>query len=142
MIRITDESQKDMKTACWVALVSVLYLSVSATSSTPVSIPSQLQKIAQLVIPYINKARGYTLLQPNTNRFTVQSSDSNPHTSVKEDEDEKNLLPDKGITDFEDGDLDNLQAPSHRFDDYGHLRFGRSGPAEKTDDYGYMRFGK
>ncbi|XP_076373242.1 uncharacterized protein LOC143258110 [Tachypleus tridentatus] len=112
-----------MKITCCVALFSVLYLSVSASSSTPVLIPSQLQKIAQLVIPFINKFRRYTVLQPNTNRLTIYTSDPNSHTSVEEDEDESNLQP--GITELKDEDLVNVQAPPYRFDDYGHLRFGR-----------------
>ncbi|XP_037955757.1 drosulfakinins [Teleopsis dalmanni] len=31
---------------------------------------------------------------------------------------------------------------SKRFDDYGHMRFGKRGGDEQFDDYGHMRFGK
>ncbi|XP_054747521.1 drosulfakinins [Anastrepha obliqua] len=29
-----------------------------------------------------------------------------------------------------------------RFDDYGHMRFGKRGGEEQFDDYGHMRFGR
>ncbi|XP_036318820.1 callisulfakinin-like [Rhagoletis pomonella] len=31
---------------------------------------------------------------------------------------------------------------SKRFDDYGHMRFGKRGDEEQFDDYGHMRFGR
>lgn len=31
---------------------------------------------------------------------------------------------------------------SKRFDDYGHMRFGKRGGEEQFDDYGHMRFGR
>uniref|UniRef100_A0A1A9W735 Uncharacterized protein n=1 Tax=Glossina brevipalpis TaxID=37001 RepID=A0A1A9W735_9MUSC len=31
---------------------------------------------------------------------------------------------------------------SKRFDDYGHMRFGKRGVEEHVDDYGHMRFGR
>ncbi|XP_055550146.1 uncharacterized protein LOC129732844 [Wyeomyia smithii] len=38
---------------------------------------------------------------------------------------------------FEDDDIEK------RFDDYGHMRFGkRGGEGEQFDDYGHMRFGR
>lgn len=40
---------------------------------------------------------------------------------------------------FVDGDGD--ERPK-RFDDYGHMRFGKRGGDEQFDDYGHMRFGR
>lgn len=40
---------------------------------------------------------------------------------------------------FVDGDGDERQK---RFDDYGHMRFGKRGGDEQFDDYGHMRFGR
>ncbi|XP_022246095.1 uncharacterized protein LOC111086652 [Limulus polyphemus] len=131
-----------MRTTIWLAFISVLYLTLPATTSKPTLMSSQLKKIARLVIPYVNKVRGYAILRPGTAEFTVRTSDSTGQTGVKQDDDDNEVLPDAGITDFEDGDLDDLHAPHRRFDDYGHMRFGRSGPAKKFDDYGHMRFGK
>lgn len=31
---------------------------------------------------------------------------------------------------------------SKRYDDYGHMRFGKRGGEEQFDDYGHMRFGR
>lgn len=31
---------------------------------------------------------------------------------------------------------------SKRYDDYGHMRFGKRGGEDQFDDYGHMRFGK
>ncbi|ALC46393.1 Dsk [Drosophila busckii] len=31
---------------------------------------------------------------------------------------------------------------SKRFDDYGHMRFGKRGGEDQFDDYGHMRFGR
>jgi hypothetical protein len=48
-----------------------------------------------------------------------------------------NFLPDFDMLD--DNDIDK------RFDDYGHMRFGKrggGGEGEAFDDYGHMRFGK
>ncbi|XP_053692567.1 callisulfakinin [Sabethes cyaneus] len=46
-----------------------------------------------------------------------------------------NYLSDVSL--FEDDDIEK------RFDDYGHMRFGkRGGEGEQFDDYGHMRFGR
>lgn len=40
-------------------------------------------------------------------------------------------------------DDDEMYDKSKRYDDYGHMRFGkRAGGEEQFDDYGHMRFGK
>ncbi|KAH8369195.1 hypothetical protein KR009_003854 [Drosophila setifemur] len=39
-----------------------------------------------------------------------------------------------------DGDDDRTK--SKRFDDYGHMRFGKRGGDDQSDDYGHMRFGR
>ncbi|KAH8381277.1 hypothetical protein KR093_001714 [Drosophila rubida] len=38
-------------------------------------------------------------------------------------------------------DSDDGERPK-RFDDYGHMRFGKRGGDEQFDDYGHMRFGR
>lgn len=38
-------------------------------------------------------------------------------------------------------DNDDGERPK-RFDDYGHMRFGKRGGDEQFDDYGHMRFGR
>lgn len=38
-------------------------------------------------------------------------------------------------------DDDDLYDKSKRYDDYGHMRFGKRGD-DQFDDYGHMRFGK
>ncbi|XP_034114793.1 drosulfakinins [Drosophila albomicans] len=38
-------------------------------------------------------------------------------------------------------DTDDGERPK-RFDDYGHMRFGKRGGDEQFDDYGHMRFGR
>ncbi|XP_004529342.1 callisulfakinin [Ceratitis capitata] len=40
------------------------------------------------------------------------------------------------LVENEDGDR------SKRFDDYGHMRFGKRGGEDQFDDYGHMRFGR
>lgn len=40
------------------------------------------------------------------------------------------------LLEYEDDDR------SKRFDDYGHMRFGKRGGEEQFDDYGHMRFGR
>lgn len=39
-------------------------------------------------------------------------------------------------------DDDDLFDKSKRFDDYGHMRFGKRAGDDQFDDYGHMRFGK
>lgn len=39
-------------------------------------------------------------------------------------------------------DDDELFDKTKRYDDYGHMRFGKRGGEEQFDDYGHMRFGK
>lgn len=39
-------------------------------------------------------------------------------------------------------DDDDLYDKSKRFDDYGHMRFGKRAGDDQFDDYGHMRFGK
>ncbi|XP_016950713.1 drosulfakinins [Drosophila biarmipes] len=39
-----------------------------------------------------------------------------------------------------DNDVDRTKAK--RFDDYGHMRFGKRGGDDQFDDYGHMRFGR
>lgn len=39
-------------------------------------------------------------------------------------------------------DDDNEFDKSKRYDDYGHMRFGKRGGDDQFDDYGHMRFGK
>ncbi|KAL5274364.1 Dsk family protein [Megaselia abdita] len=39
-----------------------------------------------------------------------------------------------------DDDLND--AKTKRYDDYGHLRFGKRGGEDSFDDYGHMRFGR
>ncbi|XP_075167445.1 drosulfakinin [Haematobia irritans] len=40
------------------------------------------------------------------------------------------------LLEYEDDDRNK------RFDDYGHMRFGKRGGEEQFDDYGHMRFGR
>ncbi|KAH8311455.1 hypothetical protein KR044_006452 [Drosophila immigrans] len=40
------------------------------------------------------------------------------------------------LVDSDDGER------TKRFDDYGHMRFGKRGGDEQFDDYGHMRFGR
>lgn len=39
-------------------------------------------------------------------------------------------------------DDDDLFDMSKKFDDYGHMRFGKRGEGDQFDDYGHMRFGR
>lgn len=39
-------------------------------------------------------------------------------------------------------DDDDLYDKSKRYDDYGHMRFGKRNGDDQFDDYGHMRFGK
>ncbi|XP_031618783.1 drosulfakinins [Contarinia nasturtii] len=39
-------------------------------------------------------------------------------------------------------DDDDFIDKSKRYDDYGHMRFGKRGDSDQFDDYGHMRFGK
>lgn len=39
-------------------------------------------------------------------------------------------------------DDDEMYDKSKRYDDYGHMRFGKRGGEDQFDDYGHMRFGK
>lgn len=39
-------------------------------------------------------------------------------------------------------DDDDLFDISKKFDDYGHMRFGKRGEGDQFDDYGHMRFGR
>lgn len=39
-------------------------------------------------------------------------------------------------------DDDSTDPKAKRFDDYGHLRFGKRGGEGSFDDYGHMRFGR
>lgn len=39
-------------------------------------------------------------------------------------------------------DDDDAFDKSKRYDDYGHMRFGKRGGDDQFDDYGHMRFGK
>ncbi|XP_039492415.1 drosulfakinins [Drosophila santomea] len=39
-------------------------------------------------------------------------------------------------------DNDDENTKSKRFDDYGHMRFGKRGGDDQFDDYGHMRFGR
>lgn len=39
-------------------------------------------------------------------------------------------------------DDDEAFDKSKRYDDYGHMRFGKRGGDDQFDDYGHMRFGK
>lgn len=39
-------------------------------------------------------------------------------------------------------DDDELFDKTKRYDDYGHMRFGKRGGEDQFDDYGHMRFGK
>ncbi|KAH8255046.1 hypothetical protein KR032_008242 [Drosophila birchii] len=38
--------------------------------------------------------------------------------------------------------LDDDRTKAKRFDDYGHMRFGKRGGDDQFDDYGHMRFGR
>lgn len=42
---------------------------------------------------------------------------------------------------LDDQQVDAYDKPK-RFDDYGHMRFGKRGAGDDSDDYGHMRFGK
>ncbi|EDX11558.1 drosulfakinins [Drosophila simulans] len=39
-------------------------------------------------------------------------------------------------------DNDDERTKAKRFDDYGHMRFGKRGGDDQFDDYGHMRFGR
>lgn len=39
-------------------------------------------------------------------------------------------------------DDDDMFDISKKFDDYGHMRFGKRGEGDQFDDYGHMRFGR
>ncbi|XP_022214379.2 drosulfakinins [Drosophila obscura] len=39
-------------------------------------------------------------------------------------------------------DNEDDRTMSKRFDDYGHMRFGKRGGDDQFDDYGHMRFGR
>ncbi|XP_055854790.1 drosulfakinins [Episyrphus balteatus] len=39
-------------------------------------------------------------------------------------------------------DSENDGERTKRFDDYGHMRFGKRGGEDQFDDYGHMRFGR
>ncbi|KAH8385115.1 drosulfakinins [Drosophila serrata] len=39
-------------------------------------------------------------------------------------------------------DNDDDRTKAKRFDDYGHMRFGKRGGDDQFDDYGHMRFGR
>ncbi|XP_055908967.1 drosulfakinins [Eupeodes corollae] len=39
-------------------------------------------------------------------------------------------------------DSENDNERTKRFDDYGHMRFGKRGGEDQFDDYGHMRFGR
>lgn len=39
-------------------------------------------------------------------------------------------------------DDDDLFDINKKFDDYGHMRFGKRGEGDQFDDYGHMRFGR
>ncbi|XP_053662691.1 uncharacterized protein LOC128711830 [Anopheles marshallii] len=52
-------------------------------------------------------------------------------------------LPDGGTLLDEDDEDDEVGGLVKRFDDYGHMRFGkRGGEGDQFDDYGHMRFGR
>lgn len=57
----------------------------------------------------------------------------------------KTLLPRSKIIPIEVDlllDDDEMYDKSKRYDDYGHMRFGKRGGEDQFDDYGHMRFGK
>ncbi len=57
----------------------------------------------------------------------------------------KTLLPHSKIIPIEVDlvlDDDEMYDKSKRYDDYGHMRFGKRGGEDQFDDYGHMRFGK
>lgn len=39
-------------------------------------------------------------------------------------------------------EYENEDDRSKRYDDYGHMRFGKRGGEDQFDDYGHMRFGR
>ncbi|XP_037024525.1 drosulfakinins [Bradysia coprophila] len=57
----------------------------------------------------------------------------------------KSLLPRSKIIPIELDlllDDEEMYDKSKRYDDYGHMRFGKRGGEDQFDDYGHMRFGK
>lgn len=57
----------------------------------------------------------------------------------------KSLLPRSKIIPIELDlllDDEEMDDKSKRYDDYGHMRFGKRGGEDQFDDYGHMRFGK
>ncbi|XP_067141344.1 uncharacterized protein Dsk [Centruroides vittatus] len=115
-------------------IMSLIMLAIVSeyTSSSPLHQTSQLQKLAKMVLSYINKSKNQETAKPLIDLHR-------PNGSESEDDEEM----DGGWIDFEDGD-EEVKNVKRQYDDYGHLRFGRNakGMAKKYDDYGHMRFGK
>ncbi|XP_054710910.1 drosulfakinins-like [Uloborus diversus] len=98
--------------------------------------PGPLQRLARLVMPYVGGPGGRHSLA--LARSLDTSSLARRHGGEAE-------VPDVGLTDFDDEESENVIG-KRQFDDYGHMRFGRSTKPEarekKFDDYGHMRYGK
>uniref|UniRef100_A0A1W7RAM0 Drosulfakinins n=1 Tax=Hadrurus spadix TaxID=141984 RepID=A0A1W7RAM0_9SCOR len=106
-------------------------------SSSPLYQPGQLQKLAKMVVSYIQKPKVHSAVKSlsDLNRL------ARPNYERRDDEER---VADGGSLDFEDEDERIKEEEKRPYDDYGHMRFGRSkdGAIKRYDDYGHMRYGK
>ncbi|KAG8190275.1 hypothetical protein JTE90_025789 [Oedothorax gibbosus] len=120
-----------MKHLC-TALVFFAALSLVTAAHPP---RGKLERLARLVMG-----------NPPNNRHSslaLARSLDNYASLARRQNDADSTSVDVGTTDFEDED--DVAIGKRTFDDYGHMRFGRSSATsreKKYDDYGHMRFGK
>ncbi|KFM72895.1 hypothetical protein X975_11474, partial [Stegodyphus mimosarum] len=89
-------------------LIMMLHISMALQSS-------QLQRLARLVLPYVGTPAGHHSLA------LARSLDGYSSLTRRQGEPE---IMDTGMNDFEDEDAESIN--KRQFDDYGHMRFGRS----------------
>ncbi|XP_049282897.1 uncharacterized protein LOC125763598 isoform X2 [Anopheles funestus] len=88
------------------------------------------------------KSRQYDRKHPGTNAYQAYRRTA-PFPVLTLKEQAARYLTDGGTLLDEDDEDDAVGGLVKRFDDYGHMRFGkRGGEGDQFDDYGHMRFGR
>ncbi|XP_013782337.1 drosulfakinins-like [Limulus polyphemus] len=128
-----------MKRTTLLTFSAAIFVLMTSSTASPVGVRSNLQNFARMIMPYLKNHVGghgkHNWPLANKNLFSEK-----PQMEIETDGIE--TMPDVGFTDFEDNELNDMRAIKRQFDDYGHMRFGRSNSMKKYDDYGHMRFGK
>ncbi|XP_076373178.1 uncharacterized protein LOC143258029 [Tachypleus tridentatus] len=128
-----------MKRTILLTFSAVLFVLVTPSTASPVGLRSKFQNFVRMVMPYMKNHVGGHEKHNWLGASKIFFSEK-PQRDIETDRIE--IMPDIGLTDFEDNELNDMRAIKRQFDDYGHMRFGRSNTAKKYDDYGHMRFGK